>query len=144
MSPFVKKISAAVTKISRTLVTRKFWAQLSLIGFSASLLRKYLAYVKSLTTEISYAEFLNLLKAAPDKIEGLQVSPTDFVFTHEGKKMFSRGKNRDKKEKARTRRGELSPQCPSPTHEFNADWFGLGWVWLGCVGSARVGFGWAG
>lgn len=90
LSPLAKKISAAATKISRTLITRKFWMQLGLIGFSGSILRRYMAYVKSLTTEISYAEFLKLVKATPDKIEGLQVSPTDFMFTHEGKKMFSR------------------------------------------------------
>ncbi len=90
LSPLAKKMLGAATKISRVLTTRKFWVQLGIIGFSGSLMRRYLAYVKSLTTEISYAEFLKLLKTSPEKIEGLKVSATDFVFTHEGKQMFSR------------------------------------------------------
>lgn len=90
LPPLAKKIFGAASKISRVLTTRKFWMQLGIIGFTGSVMRRYLAYVKSLTTEISYAEFLKLLKASPEKIEGLKVGATDFVFTHEGKQMFSR------------------------------------------------------
>mgnify|MGYP004277389973 CR=1 FL=1 len=39
---------------------------------------------------MSYADFLKLVKTAPDKIDALRVTPSSFTYLFEGKQMFSR------------------------------------------------------
>jgi ATP-dependent Zn protease len=90
MPPVLKKLYGITSKMSKVMTTRMFWARLFGAGITGSLLAKYLSYTKSLTTEISYADFLKLLKSHPDKIDALKVSATSFSFMLEGRQMVSR------------------------------------------------------
>ena len=68
---------------------RKFWIQMSVAGISFAITR-YLAFTKSLTTEISYTNFLQLIAAAPERVGGLRVTPSAFMFRLDGKSALTR------------------------------------------------------
>ena len=68
---------------------RKFWIQMSVAGISFAITR-YLAFTKSLTTEISYTNFLQLIAAAPERVAGLRVTPSAFMFSLDGKSALTR------------------------------------------------------
>lgn len=67
----------------------KFWIQLSLLCVSVAV-TKYLAFTKSLTTELSYTSFLKLITAAPERVAGLRVTPSAFMFRLDGKSALTR------------------------------------------------------
>ena len=90
MSPTQRKVVIATSKLTRVLMTRKFWLRASLLLFSTVSLLKYMSFTRSLTTEVSYADFLKLVKTSPDKIDTLRVTQSSFTFLYEGKQMFSR------------------------------------------------------
>jgi ATP-dependent Zn protease len=68
----------------------RFWIQLFAAGFSFTIFRKYLAFTKSLTTELSYATFLNLISTAPERVASLRVTPSSFMFLLDGKSALTR------------------------------------------------------
>lgn len=68
----------------------RFWIQLFAAGFSFTLFRRYLAFTKSLTTELSYATFLTLISTAPERVASLRVTPSSFLFLLDGKSALTR------------------------------------------------------
>jgi len=70
--------------------TKLFWARISVGFFSGGLLRKYLAFTRSLTTEVSFPAFMDLLSKHPEKVQRLRVTATSFLFTLDGKHALTR------------------------------------------------------
>lgn len=68
---------------------RKFWIQFGLSGVFFAI-AKYLAFTKSLTTELSYTSFLKLISSAPERVAGLRVTPSAFMFRLDGKSALTR------------------------------------------------------
>jgi len=83
LSPRVQKLIAKLR--NRTILTRLF------ISVSIFLsLKRYVAYTKSLTTELSFASFLSLVNSNPERIQFLKVAPSGFFFKLDGKSAFVR------------------------------------------------------
>lgn len=69
---------------------RRLWTSGSLITACIYSISKYLSYVKSLTLEISFANFLKLIEMAPDRVKGLRISASSYLFLLDGKRAMTR------------------------------------------------------
>mmetsp|Transcript_12785 Transcript_12785/g.12435 ORF Transcript_12785/g.12435 Transcript_12785/m.12435 type:complete len:551 (-) Transcript_12785:8-1660(-) len=69
---------------------KNFWPRLFMLIFSFTMLRRYLAFTKSLTTEIPYTAFLKLISTTPERVLGLKVNPSLFTFQLDGKSALTR------------------------------------------------------
>ena len=72
--------------LSTVLRQRKNWIRLLVPSASFLLTRRYIAFSKSLTMEVSYAAFMKLLHTSPERIVALTVTPTAFLFRLDGTK----------------------------------------------------------
>lgn len=70
--------------------SKNFWQRLLFAIFSITMLRKYMAFTKSLTTEIPYTVFLKLISLTPERVLGLKVNPGLFTFQLDGKSALTR------------------------------------------------------
>ena len=86
-NPILKPFFKVLVVISKN---RKLQIRLSLLMASTFLLRKYVMFTKSLTTEVPYSEFVKLVTEDPASVKGLKVSPTNFFFLYNGRQAFSR------------------------------------------------------
>eukprot|EP01035_Chromulina_nebulosa_P001528 gene1528-2051_t len=68
-------------------LTRKWVVRSVLLTGLLVLLKRVIAFANSLVLEISFANFLKLLKESPERIKHLQVSATDFHFSIDGKRL---------------------------------------------------------
>ena len=84
---------------------------------------KYVSFTRSLTTEVSYAEFLKLVVNSPDKIDALSVTQSSFTFMYEGKRMFSRIVNISPDVMDKLVNSGCELRCSPCTHQL----FGLVW-----------------
>lgn len=74
---------------------RKFWIRFLVIIFSFIMSRRYMAFTKSLITEIPYTAFLKLISTAPERILSLKATPSIFSFLLDGKTSITRIVNID-------------------------------------------------
>ena len=75
-----------IQRISSLLRQRKFWIRMVIASTSFVLMKRYLAFTKSLTTEVSYAAFLKLMSTSPERIVALKITPSAFFYRLDGTK----------------------------------------------------------
>lgn len=85
-----KKTSKITTNLITLLKQKKFWIRFIGGSFLFIMVKKYVIFSKSLTTELSYSTFLKLLKNTPERINGLKVTPDSFIFRLDGKLAITR------------------------------------------------------
>ena len=94
LTPGKKLMRARINLIFKNLfgilTSKTFWLQFTLVFVSVQIIRDYLAYMKSMTVNVSYAAFMKLLETAPDKIEALRVTSSAFMFQMDGKNALTR------------------------------------------------------
>ena len=84
-----KRGTKLIANLSALVKQRKFWFQMS-IAFVTFGITRYMAFTKSLTTELSFTTFLSLLTVAPERVAGLRVTPSAFMFRLDGKSALTR------------------------------------------------------
>lgn len=90
--PVLAKYGAAFQRLVKK---KAFWANLAIFVAVVTGLRRYKAYTKSLTMELAYSTFLNVLATDPSPIKHLRVTPQAFYYRINGKQGFTRKVNLD-------------------------------------------------
>lgn len=84
-----KAANKIMTNLVAMMKKKSFWLQLAL-GLMMGVFLRYLAFTKSLTTELSYTSFLQLISIAPERVAALRVTPGAFMFRLDGKLALTR------------------------------------------------------
>jgi hypothetical protein len=76
--------------VMKKLSSRRFWLQTVFLGLSLCFVREVTIVLRSMVTEISFSNFLNLLSQSPQKIKNLKITPTTYIYLVDGRPCISR------------------------------------------------------
>eukprot|EP01041_Mallomonas_annulata_P013033 gene13033-27509_t len=95
MSTFTGPLQKVFMRLKHLLSQPGFYFRTFLAFAFHRVINDYLAYVNSLTKVLRFSDFLQLVSSSPERVSGLQVTPTLFQFYLDGMQAITRPVNLD-------------------------------------------------